>query len=468
MNQPEPQEAIDIASGIHNLEGYKNLMNGAYDAFQGTAQQYIDVGSLMADNTEWNGSFPGETQFATRDMSSNNDYAARMWNDGYRAINRTNIILDQAVGKLQNVSQQDFDNIAGQAHFLRALIYYYLVQYFALPWGATADNSQMGVPLKLKPVTNSTEFKSLKRSSVSEVYGQILKDLKEAEGKITNMDPAKPTNYAVLALEARIALIQQRWSAADSLAAKVIPHFTLNSDVATYFRKEFSSESIFELANTPTDNMPDVGNTGLSAAYGMHARKDILISDSYKNALKNIVDSDQKTALKAGNQTAIDTRVTELLASSKENPQSINDYNYTNKYEDFVHEADNVPILRLSEMILTSAEALAEMKGVNQGSIDLLNKIRTRAIKVRTGNGASGNEKLIEYKVSDFANKEQLINTILLERRVELSFEGHRKTDLQRHHLDVRGLSWDADRLVVPIPLSQTDADKNIKQNPGY
>src|SRR5699024_643069 len=128
----------------------------------------------------------------------------------------------------------------------------------------------------------------------------------------------------------------------------------------------------------------------------------------------------------------------------------------------------NVPVLRLSEMILTRAEGLAETNGVNQESIDLLNEIRTRAINVETEDGGAGNQSLIEYTLADFQSKEELIDAILLERRVELAFEGHRKTDLQRRKMDVKEAAWDADKLVFPIPTSQMNSNKNICQNPGY
>jgi hypothetical protein len=70
--------------------------------------------------------------------------------------------------------------------------------------------------------------------------------------------------------------------------------------------------------------------------------------------------------------------------------------------------------------------------------------------------------------MSDFQNKEELVSTIFRERGVELSYEGHRKTDLQRRKMNVRDLPWNSDALVFPIPQTQIDASANIQQNPGY
>lgn len=130
--------------------------------------------------------------------------------------------------------------------------------------------------------------------------------------------------------------------------------------------------------------------------------------------------------------------------------------------------ANYVPILRMSEMMLTRAEALAELNGVNEESLNLLNEIRPRAITVTDDNGAPGDQSLIEYGEGDFANAEELIDAILLERRVELSYEGHRMTDLQRRQMDVAGTAWEAPELVFPIPQSQMDANDDLTQNPGY
>jgi hypothetical protein len=401
-------------------------------------------------------------------MSKTNGSIEGQWNGQYEAINDANIILAK-LDELDNTSSQfEIDNIRGQALFIRALEYYYLVQEFALPWNATPDHSHMGVPLQLAPVTSSEDFKKPARASVKEVYDQIISDLKSAEGLISNTIPNRATADAATALRARIALIQQRWSDAASLAGQVIPDFTLQSDVATYFRSELSDESIFEIENTVQDN-PGASNTSITAVYNKDSRDDIQISDAYKSAVDQIITSDQQAALNAAGATATDTRVSELLTgldSPADVSQATNASN-TTKYESIPNEEDNLPVLRMSEMILTRAEALVEdaanYAAVPQEAFDLLNQIRDRAITV-----SNGNQALIEYDQTDFTSKQEMINAILLERRVELAFEGHRLTDLQRRELDVRGSAWNADILTFPIPQSQIDANENIEQNPAY
>lgn len=468
LNQPEPKQSIAIDEGLETIKDYNALLVGVYNSFQQHAAQYVELNDYMSDNVFWIGSFPEYVEIASQQVTVNNRLIEDLWNVAYQSINGSNIIINGIVEV--DAPQSEIDNILGQALFLRAIQYYYLVQYYAKPWGTTTDNSHLGVPLQLKPVLSQTDFQVLGRATLKEVYDQIIADLKKAQGLISNTDPNRATNGAVTALLARIALVQDRYADAAALAGDIMDDtkYELSDNVTDYFRNEFSSESIFEVQNTQQD-APGGGNYTLSVVYNILGRDGAHISDSYKQALKNIITNSQEAAINASNQIAIDTRVTELLATDAEPPLEISDYTNTSKYEDEVNVADNPPILRLSEMILTRAEALAEVNGINQESIDLLNKIRMRAIEVKTANGDPGNESLIEFKMSDFSTKQELIDAILLERQVELSFEGHRTTDLQRRKLDVKGTQWDADRLTFPIPQSQIDAsDGKIKQNPGY
>src|SRR5699024_5787670 len=339
--------------------------------------------------------------------------------------------------------------------------------YFAKPWGAVTDNAQLGVPIRTEPVFTTDDFKEINRSSVKEVYDHIISDLKKADDfKITNSSSAKATNDAINALRARIALIQERWQDAVTFSEKVIPNFTLSSDVTDYFRNELGPESIFEIKNTPTDN-PGGGNHTISVVYNINERPGALITNAYKSVLKSIITDAQQAALEASSEQAIDTRVTELLVTDAESPLTIDEYTHSDKYEDGTNLADNIPIFRLSEMILTKAEALVHIDGINEESIDLLNQIRARAIQVKKQNGEEGNKSLIMFDMSDFQTKEDLIDAIFRERSVELSYEGHRRTDLQRRRMNVRGTPWDANELVFPIPQSQTDVS-DIQQNPGY
>ncbi len=472
LENQQPQQSLPVEGGLDSVEELQSALTGAYEGLQelpdgDSFAQALFASDIMAEDAFWTGSFPTYQAIAAQEMSAPNASIENQWNGAYEAINSANIILS-SLDELESSdsNQAAIDNIRGEALFIRAIEYYYQVQYFAQPWGFTPDNSHPGVPLQLQPVISSDDFQNPARSSVDSVYIQIISDLEEAQGLLTTSTRNRATAEAATAFLARIALIQGRWEDAANLSDQIISNgdYSLASDVTTYFQSELSSESIFEIENTVQDN-PGASNTSMTAVYNADSRDDIQISEAFRSDLNSIINDRQQSALDAAGATATDTRLS-LLLTGTVIPAEVDQPTAASnslKYESIPNEEDNLPILRLSEMILTRAEALAELNGVNQESIDLLNQIRTRAFNV-----SSGNEELIEYTTADFSSQQDLINAILLERQVELAFEGHRLFDLQRRQLDVRGTAWNAPNLVFPIPQSQIDANENICQNAGY
>lgn len=467
LDKPRPTGAIEM-SDLDRIEAFQRLMTGVYDGIQNYGGQLTYYSESMTDFVNWNLSFTEARQIGFQAMDANNPQVALIWDQLYKSINNANIIIGN-IGNASDATQVQKDDLQGQAYFTRALIYYYLVQYFSKPWGSTQDNSQMGVPLMLEPVISTTDFQVKSRSTVKDVYNQIDSDLEKAETlPIMNHSAGKATNLAATALRARIALIQERWDDAADFAQAVIPAYTLLPDVKSFFREPLGQESIFEIVNTVGDAAGG-GNYAISVVCNINGRAGVLLTDDYRNQVTGLITQSQRQSLTAADQSAVDTRITELLASRSESPAGIADYTHTNKYEDWVNLADNPPVLRLPEMILTRAEALAMKNGLNQESVDLVNQIRKRAIKVVTQSNGVGDQSFIEFKLSDFQTKEELIDAIFRERGVELSYEGLRKMDLQRKKLPVRGTAWDANQLVMPIPQTQIDAAKGtLEQNGGY
>ena len=124
----------------------------------------------------------------------------------------------------------------------------------------------------------------------------------------------------------------------------------------------------------------------------------------------------------------------------------------------FVNGTDLIE-LRYADILLSLAEALNELNGPNQESVDLLKQIRDRA-----------HASLITL---DGLTKESLRDLILKERRMELYFEAKEREDLIRHGKFIsNALSWGAlakdYHVLYPIPQREIDANPNIVQNPGY
>ncbi len=134
----------------------------------------------------------------------------------------------------------------------------------------------------------------------------------------------------------------------------------------------------------------------------------------------------------------------------------------TMKYMDAANNTDLCPLLRTSELYLTRAEALAELNGINDESLKLVSGTRLRV-------------GLPAWTSTTFTTKGEFVNAILEERRKELSFEGHRKMDLQRRGLPLRASGAQAalsvfggQKTVLPLPQRELDLNKSLVQNAGY
>ncbi|MGK7369193.1 MAG: RagB/SusD family nutrient uptake outer membrane protein [Candidatus Halalkalibacterium sp. M3_1C_030] len=474
LEEQSPQQSIAFPGQLETASQVNNTLIGAYNDVQDgafTGSQTLVFNEILADNTRWTGSFPTYVQISDKSMDPTNGSVEGVWNNGYDALNTINIIL----ASLENIDDPtlESDRIEGEAKFLRAFAHFELVKLFAAsPYVAGATNDQLGVPIKTSPVTGSDQFEQPSRNTVEEVYSAVITDLQDAINLMPASSPNGQANsWVAKALLSRVYMTQGEYASARDLAQDVVNNgpYNLNGDVLTFFRNEFSQEGIWEIAHTLNDN-PGV-NQALPAFYAEGARDDIQLSADFVSAADGIITSDQESELAANNQTAEDTRFTDLI--SVDGLANANNETNSTKYEKAANTDDNAPILRLPEMMFNYMEAqtrlAASIATVPQDVFDQLNAIRTRAIIVRDSNGnAVSDESAVEYDRTDFTNKQELLDAILLERRIELAFEGQRLTDLQRLQQDITGLPYDDPSIAFPIPQDEMDANQNITQNPAY
>ena len=133
---------------------------------------------------------------------------------------------------------------------------------------------------------------------------------------------------------------------------------------------------------------------------------------------------------------------------------------YSNQYN--ASDKDDIKVLRLSEIYLVLAEAYYRQTN-EAGALQYLNELAQKRDTTFAGYNSTG---------------VNLLNDITNERRKELAFEGNRFFDMNRLELDInRGLEYPSTALyipfsdyrrILPIPLSEMDANPNISQNPGY
>lgn len=473
LDNQEPQQSVPLDEAYDSLEDIESALTGAYSDIQAgptLGANYLLFAETMADNVTWQGSFTSYSEIANHDISVSNVTIEDIWEESYESINDVNLIIEAIDSGGIDAEQATLDQLKGEAFFIRAAIHFEAVRYYAKPWGHTAANDHTGIPIATSGVVAETDFQDRPRNTVAEVYNQVISDFQQATNLLpASTDVGRANSLNAQAYLARVYLQQGNYSGVESLTDAIISAnaYQLESEPAAYFRnEEQSSESVFDIVHTEQDN-PGV-NAALPTFYadaGRGGRGDITIAGSYLQAVTNATAS-QASSLPA-DWSYEDLRNTTLLEDTGSGIVTL-------KYPDGTNTADNAPVIRFSDVLLMNAEAVARQAASvgdaeSGGAIDLLNQVRLRSIRVFDANGAPADATpFFGYSAGDFADVQELIDAILLERRVELGMEGQRKNDLQRLQMNVDSDAWNADNVVFPIPQSELDANPNITQNPGY
>jgi len=439
----EPEQSLSIDASFSDESTSRASLSGVYSQCQdldvfGAMPQIIN--DFMADNVDFIGSFP--TLIDIRDFQTITDNAtvAGIFRDHYQAILGANSVIT-FVPDVQDdaFSPEERNVVIGEAKFLRAMLYHNLVTLFGQPY--TVDGgSSLGVSLITTPDALTGGDLLVPRSTVAETYTLIESDLNDAIAALPDSGARVfASKGAAQALLSRVELYKGQYGQAASLAGELInnSNYTLAADYSFYNNE--TPEDIFSLQMTAIDNSR-TGSGGWASFYNpaeAGARGDCPFSADL------LADFDQENDLRFLNLSQIGQNM----------------LTYTTKFPDATNNTDNAPLIRITEMYLTRAEALAEVNGVNQESVDLINQLRTRA-------------GLSTFTTSDFADGAALVDQILDERRKELCFEGHRRNDLLRKGKELRegdnNTAPGATRVVLPIPQREIDLGSSTPQNLGY
>jgi tetratricopeptide (TPR) repeat protein len=358
--------------------------------------------------------------------------ANNIWRPAYNYIYQANALVS-SIDKSTGLSPTTVKQVKGEALFIRAFCYFYLVNLFG------------DVPLVL-----GTDYKvntAMPRLESTLVYQQIVKDLLEAQQLLTPIYPAnnkgRVNQSVVTALLARVYLYTGRYSDAANNATTVLNNtsFSLTNSLDSVFLAN-SKEALWQLIPVPA-----TANTAEGTAF---------------IPANNVVPNYELTSGLTGSFAASDKRRTSWMRSTT---VSSNIFIYPYKYK--VRTATNVPVteyymmMRLAEQYLIRAEAYGQQGNLPSAIADV-DKLRQRA-----------GIPLIAT-INPTISQQALIDTISVERRRELYAEwGHRWFDLKRTGkadvvLGSIKQDWQTTDALYPIPHAQILANPNLKQNPGY
>ena len=375
-----------------------------------------------------------------------------LWSVAYRAINRANAAIDRLPAVTMDETLKA--RLIGESKFMRAFYYFTLVRLFG------------DVPLVLKETTSLNDLQ-VTRSPTEEVYKQIIEDFSAAETALpithSAADKGRATRGAAKSFLAKVYLTRGEWAKASTKAKEVMDlgaGYDLWANFADAFliANENGKESVFEVQSNgvlggegsfmqgymrpPFDRVNNVAGFGDDPA-----------TDNLYNAY-NPADKRRNLTIKVYSSTGTPVP-----------PSTIVFPGYVVKYLDPAATGNNdgnnnFPVIRYADVLLMYAEALNEQAANNSDAYGAINRIRNRAGLPNLTTGLS---------------QSAFRDSVLLERRLELAFEGHRRYDLIRTKrlqsamaAQNPAIKVEAHHLLLPIPQTERDVNPLLTQNPGY
>lgn len=452
--------ALLAVNGIYNTISFVSTDNVLW-VFGDVVSDDAIKGGLAGDQSDIQ--FLEEFNYA-----SNNSYLDKIWRRYYEGITRANYLLHYGpgIGMDETLKRR----ILGEAKFLRAYLYFNLVNIFG------------EIPLKTTPPLTEGDINKPK-ASVSAIYDQIEKDLAEAapvlDVSYTGANTGRATRGAAFGLLAKAHLYQEEWAqtldAIEDLEA--LGQYSLQPVYKNNFidSTQNNSESIFEIQHL-SGQSPKLGsnlNQWLGPVkyngYGFDVPVQNFV-DEFEVTTGGVVDPRlDYTVGRAGtkwiNGADFDPTwsATGYLQKKHEQPKS---------EEPVIGDASlNYVYMRYADVLLMKAEALNELDRTGE-ALTPLNEVRKRARESYLyDQGLPGAGTIPEGLLPDMMDIGQvgIRNAIRHERRVELGFEFHRYFDLMRYGAAVAedalgdtNFSYEAHRYFT-IPQSETDANPLIK-----
>lgn len=323
------------------------------------------------------------------------------WARLYTHISVANVVLKKA--EQIEGSKEEIERIKGESHFLRASMYYLLINLYAKPYNVSTASQDMGVPIKTTEYIEDIYFT---RNSVAEVYELILNDLTKAaellKGK-KHKSIYRANYYATQALLSRIYLYMEEYNKSVIAADEAM--------LGNY-----------ALLDYRTLNKPDDYTN---------------ISTTYKNSPETIFSQGENihyntsSGIVCPNMFTLSENLISCFDDGDLRLKFVYSINWKGNYfpVKFAKKEDGIVsssfLIRLPEIMLNKAEALAII-GEEGKARELINELREARFST---------EKFQQIPAIGGAD---LVQYIRDERRRELAFECHRWFDLRRYGANVK------------------------------
>lgn len=456
-----PYDGLVVETVFDNEDGFTNAIRGVYggflaNGFYGENTGILISGEVLSDNVTQKLDGRGTLSALWEWRNGPNDDGFGSYGQGYRIISRANAILDN----IDRINPSDFrNNIEGEALALRAIAHFEIVRvYSKIPTQSADANDALGI---YYATSFNPDIKTRRLgTTVKMVYDQMIDDLEKAYDLINALNPnGRLTKAAVAGMLSRVYLYMGDY---DKVIEWADASLADNDQIAPpnrlldVWQDAYDDNVLFKILVIDNDNhRPGVP---YSQTGGAGTRSEFVCSFELFNLFD---DTDARKE-----------------ASVFQGTYGGNVYNHVRKYLGRATGDATVidgKYLRVEEVVLNKAEAQFRSNNHNdENALATLDLLRDQ----RYDGFTSGNE-----------TGQDLLDAILLERRLELAFEGgDRFFTLKRLGLDLERsehgdyadgtgnipqiLSYPADgfRWQQPIPQGAIDANPLLleDQNPGY
>ena len=441
---------------------------GVQDLRNTYIRHYFQMAEFPGDNVCLSGSTTDHLFYAyTYQHFATMMNATYLWYTGYKVINGANQIIESVA---ENQSA-DLDQLLGENYFLRGMIHFDLVRFFAMPYIQGRDNP--GVIVR-----TSSAGQGGARNTVGEVYDQVVTDLiKGAALMNAPRGRSFASQEAAWAMLSRVYLYMGENQKSADFATQVIQSGRVGLESTAgypdYFKNALSSnETILCVEHTLQDDKVSgsIGSMYLSdkgLGWG-----EIYASLPLRNLLNKYPEDVRQSFIKPEYKLNADGTV---MTDAQGKPvvaerNGFGKYYMTKfSYQGGVVTLSSPVVLRLAEAYLNRAEALAKL-GRNGEALDDVNTIRTRA-------GLSGDGL---FRADNMHGYTTVLDVVLDERRLEFFTEGQRAFDvfrnnrtLNRSYPGVHLAEGETTQLIEPtnpriiyfIPQDEMLANSDMSQN---
>ncbi len=448
-------QETDLIAGDIALKTVSNVeaaVLGGYNVV--STDMSILLNSTFADEVArsefYNATTTHEWQYGSVDIGIRDNFVALSPN--FRIIDRVNRVL-RVVATADSTRVGDNvkrARLRGEALFLRAYAHFELFQFYCNNY----DPAGLGMPYLETP-----SIIGAPRINMGVYFQKLLADIAEAKTLVPNnlTDINRASFASVSALHARVALYMRDWANEERFSTDAIAATPLSTraNFTGIWTDANAGEVLFRIVRTNT-----IGARIGSLFRGTSASATQIGTVTWQPSEKLWSSYDQVNDIRFSAYLR-----SEPLLASRNATRLINKYAGT-AYGTANENVANGKAFRTSEMFLIRAEARAEQNNFAGATSDL-NTLRAARISNYVN-------------VADFTAKPAAIDAILLERFKELPFEGHRFFDIKRRSLAVTRLAVDAPsptgtslsannfRFVLPIPLTEIQANPAMVQNPNY